>query len=232
MKKSIIAAGAASVALAALPMAGVFAETTSFTDQAVVKVERGCTFVVTDNTTPTPNVIGLTNPRVFQKTVTLGEFVILGGTGGNETTGAASAQNIAVSCSADAENEESWSISAKGGHFVDEAFTSSTVMTGASGGTSIGTAGGAPTTGATSSWAFRVDTTANSNYKAADTWYAVPAAGTGTEGADVVVASGTPSATGTVSFAPSYRVYVGTNQEADTYTGYVTYTLSDTLSNN
>ena len=46
MKKSIIAAGAASVALAAMPVVGAFAASTGgpFTDTLVVNIDNACTF--------------------------------------------------------------------------------------------------------------------------------------------------------------------------------------------
>ena len=231
MKKSLIAgAGVAALSMAALPFAGVFAEATHFTDQVQVTVEKGCSFEVTDGSS-TPAVIALTDPRVFSDTATLGEVVTLGG---SNNLGASSVQNIAVSCSADAATDESWSITAKGGHYVDSNFTASTSMAATNGGTAITTdsAHTAETTGATSYWSFRIDTTASSSYKATDTWYAIPAAGAGTGGADVVVASATADKDANVAFTPSYRVYVGTAQEADTYTGYVTYTIADTFTNN
>ena len=231
MKKSLIAsASVAALGMAALPFAGVFAEATHFTDQVQVTVEKGCSFEVTDGAQD-PAVIALTDPRVFSDTATLGEVVTLGG---SSNLGAQSVQNIAVSCSADAATDEAWDITAKGGHYVNDTFTASTTMDPTVGtNTAITTDGShtAETTGATSYWSFRVDTSASSSYKAPDTWYAIPAAGAGNSGADVVVAHAVADKDANVSFTPSYRVYVGTAQEADTYTGYVTYTISDTFTN-
>ena len=234
MKKSLIAgASVAALGMAVLPFSGALAAVQQFTDQVQLTIQRGCSFEVTDGTTPTPAVIALSDPRVFSdNTVTLGEVTILGG---SDNTGASSTQNIAVACSSDGESGETWTISGRGGHYTDgdndpetpDTFSASTTMAPSNNSnTPIASTTGktAETSGATSYWSFRIDTDASSNFKTADTWYVIPSA-------ETTVASATPDADTNVSFTPSYRVYVGTDQQADTYTGYVTYTLADTLSN-
>lgn len=224
MKKSLLAAGVASLAVAAVPVLGVFAETTQFTDQVQVIIDRGCTFEVTDASNATTD---LTDPRTFSKNVTLGEVVIFGSESGDQAS--SPVQNIKVACNDDARSGEGWTISAVG--------SQETVVNGMTPATSTHTtiasdsAHTAETSGGTSYWSYRINVTggqtsygATTQQGAVKTWYQVPST-------DQTVATGTPSKDTDASFAPEYRVYIGTNQEADTYTGKVTYTLSDTMSN-
>lgn len=69
MKKSIIAASAASLAVAALPIAGVFAATSnSFTDTLTVGVKGGCTI----EESATGATAGTYKDRQFEATIPVG----------------------------------------------------------------------------------------------------------------------------------------------------------------
>ncbi|MBQ2695119.1 hypothetical protein IJG04_00560 [Candidatus Saccharibacteria bacterium] len=89
MKKSLIAAaGVSAFAAVAMPMAGVFADTMTITDNLSVTVNASCTMATSDgsSTTVTGNSYsGTGNP---------GELVVLG------TTGTASPTNITIKCNA------------------------------------------------------------------------------------------------------------------------------------
>ena len=216
MKKSIIAgAGVAALGFAAMPILGVFAETSgTFTDTVEVTVSRSCTFEMNDGATPTPNPIN-TADRAFSRSTTAGSLVKMGGTGTD--TGASSTANVSIVCNTDGTSgsTETWSVTAVGA----QAAGSENKMIASGTGTAIET--GTTTTGATSYWMFRVAAPATGVVGSYNSWSAIPAT------AQAIV-SGNVS-TAAVTFTPEYQVYVGTAQEADTYTGKVKYTISSTL---
>ena len=214
MKKSLIATGAASLALAAMPMAGVFAQTLNFTDQVEVTVSAGCSFEVTDSNT---DVVDLHSPRMFAANAELGQVVVLGGTAQAGATGTYGQQNITVACNT-SDSTKSWSVSAVGAQTSGD---ENKMLPTQNANTKIETSNAEVTSGGTSSWAFKIE--GGSAATTYGDWSAVP----GTT--PVTVATGEANAASDASFAPAYRVYVGTNQQADTYTGKVAYTLSDTL---
>ena len=211
MKKSIIATGAASLALAAMPVVGAFAQTLTFEDDVVVTVSAGCSFEVTDDQAA---VTDLDSPRIFEADAELGEVVILGGTA---QAGATNEQNITVACNT-TDATKSWTVTAVGAQASGDENKMLPLVTANA---KIATSGDEVTSGGTSYWAFKIEGgSAAGNY---GSWSAVP----GTTA--VTVATGAANAATDASFAPAYRVYIGTNQQADTYTGKVAYTLSDTL---
>ena len=76
------------------------------------------------------------------------------------------------------------------------------------------------TSGSTSAWSMKVvapSTGVQNGYGS----YSVMPSTTG-----VVIVTGNTSTSTDVTFTPEYRVYVGTDQAADTYTGTVTYTIA------
>ena len=224
MKKSIIAASAASLAVAAMPVVGVFADsnpTTEFTDEVKVTVEGGCSF---QSKNSTPAVIDLATPRHFDATVNAGSVTILGGTNNAHLRSEETAQTISVVCNK-TDGTKTWSVAVAGSQATSN--TNKMVATGS--GTAIASDGShlKETSGTTSYWSMRINSSASTNSMAPgenDAWYQVPASSS----AAVVSNAATTSE---ISFMPEYRVYVGTAQEPDVYTGKVTYTLSDTFSN-
>ena len=222
MKKSLIAgASVAALGMAALPFAGVFAQSLTFTDVVKVAVQSGCSFEVKDGSDA---IIDLTSPRVFYQQAELGQVVTLGGTNntgeitdGTQGATATSEQNITVTCNT-SDAQKSWTVTAVGSQTTGN----ENKMLGALQGSTAITTNAQhleDTSGDTSYWSMMIDSTSASNDY--DDWNVIP--DTATE-----VATGTASTTA-ATFAPAYRVYVGTAQEADTYTGKVTYTLSDTF---
>ena len=88
-----------------------------------------------------------------------------------------------------------------------------TVMNATGDGTDIAT--GTATSGDTSNWAMKVTGTGASGFT---TFAEVPSSAT-----DVATGSGS---TATATISTTYQVFVSATQQADTYTGQVTYTLS------
>lgn len=221
MKKSLIAAAGATLAVSAMPVVGVFAEQTvqdSFTDTVQVTVLEGCIFAseITSGQTTTTNANA---DRTFTKGDAVpGELIEFG----DESTmeGADDGKKIKFYCTNDGNTTKTvtYSITAVGG---DGGSNPSTVMAAADGGTSIAT--NLNVSGATSGWAMKI--TSNNAYTSEtqgasfNTWHVIPNSAT-------TVATGSASTGQSVEFKPAYQVYIGTAQEADTYTGHVTYTLS------
>ena len=203
MKKLAIAG--ASLALAAMPVVGVFAaDQSSFVDHLQVTVAGGCT-IETSATTGD----GTYADRSFSATIPAGTVGYL-----NDESGTHSGATLTVSCNG-ADATKAWTV---------------TVTPPASGtlkGTTDNTktiAPGEATSGATSGWAIKSNTgngtyTVNTweNYKAAPTAAAPFLKGSLAQGA-----SGT--------FNPSYQVFVATGQAPEVYKGDVTYTV--TVGNN
>ena len=216
MKKSLIATGAASLALAAMPMAGVFAAATpagDITDTLNVNIPAGCTIVNNNSTTGGDG----SNPHLTNSyTVEMqnGEFRTgIGGTS-DQTSGTTADNSIDVSCNtgAGAGAEAGWKLTAVGagtaGHTTElyNADATDQIVTGTA------------TSGATSNWAFKVATASGASYATgySNAYAAVPSAE-----ADIVTGSGSLAD----AFTITYQVYVDQTQDTGTYTGAVKYTL-------
>ena len=221
MKKSIIATGAASLALAAMPVVGVFAAdpaTSSITDEIEITIAKECA-IKTTATDPSQGIgDGTTTNQKFTATMQNGELKVLGGSAGTGASGTASSViDVVCNDSATSGDATSWKLTAVGGNGT----TASTVLDAAASGTDIVT--GTATSGTTSNWAMKVEgasgLTIQNGFSA---FRAVP-------GTAEVVTTGNGTKSG--AFTASYQVYIGTNQAADTYTGHVTYTLTNPAGN-
>lgn len=201
MKKSLIATGAASLALAAMPMTGVFAATSTMTDTLNVNIPASCTIRnsrTQGESTATENIYNITMKN-GQLRSDIGDSGKDGNTHDN---------NIVVNCNVQSGSGAEWSLAAggKGG---------STTLSGSAGSIATGTA----TTG-NSSWAFKTTAsgvTYTSPY-ASGVFAPVPATST-------TIATGT----GNASFLMNYQVYISTTQATGDYTGGVVYTLTNPL---
>lgn len=200
MKKSLIAAAGASLAVAAMPVVGVFAATdysANFTDTVEVTVNQSCIF---RNATSKAEIKGETAGRTFTKdNVQPGTLVTFSSAAGADVT--VPAVELYCTQSGNAATG-TYTISAEGAGTSG----SETQMTGAAGSISTGTT----FSGATSAWAYSIDGTNYSVIPSSTTQIKTDSITTGTA----------------ETFAPSYKVYVGTGQAAGTYTGKVKYTLS------
>ena len=193
MKKSLIATGAAAVALAAMPALGAFADVT---DTVVLTIPSACSVGQTSSTAGTGKTMSELNAENGQ----VYTFAADGTAGGT----------IKVSCN----DTGGWMVKAVGsgdGATVD-------VMDASGSGTDIATAAGSPTSG-DSKWGFKVasSTSGVSIETGYSDWAAVP-----------TTAQKVASGTGAISegqINTGYRVWVSTTQQADTYTGKVTYTV-------
>ena len=198
MKKSIIAASAASLAVAALPIAGVFAATSnSFQDTIRVGVAGGCTL---ENSEQSEAGDYTKSDREFTKDIAAGTVGYLNA----DDTGAATAEKgtVTVSCNTDA-STSTWQIK------LD--------VTNLSNGTAAqDITGGAQTSGETSGWAIKSNATGTT---ASNPFASYTAAANTT-----IFLSAT--ANNEVTFNPSYQVYVGPNQAPGTYTGTAVYTVT------
>lgn len=223
MKKSIIATGAASLALAAMPVVGVFAEpdagSPSVVDNVTVVINESCTFQAKSGTDTVVNPTDGSITRNFSKNATLGSTVYLG----DEAQGGSGAQGTAVTiegvCNSDGGSTKTgtWTISALGSNSAKMIKTGGT---GAGDPDNIPT--GTATSGTDSAWAMKIVSSTTGGF---GSWKEVPSA------------SATPVHSGTAdgesfSFKPQYQVYVGTEQASGTYTGTVTYTIASTWDNN
>ena len=188
MKKSLIAAGAVSLTLAAMPALGAFADVT---DTVQITINGACSVGGTTATTGAG--------------VTLTDTMTNGSLKTWEANGTAGGK-LVVSCN----DASGWNIKAVGA----STGTSSTSMTPTGSGTPIAT--GTATSGATSNWAFKVSGTGA--VTAYTSFAAVPGNAT-----KVATSSATASA---VQINTGYQVWVSATQQADTYTGKVTYTVA------
>lgn len=215
MKKLAIAG--ASLALAAMPVVSVFAATSTVTDEIVVTIAKEC--AITTNTTDPDQGIGdgTHTDRTYTASMQNGELKVLGGSANVGATGTETAVvNVVCNDSATSGDATSWSLTAVGG----DGTTASTVLDATGSGTDIIT--GTATSGATSNWAMKVDLASGLTAQGGfDEFRAVP-------GTPAVVTTGNGSKS--AAFTPSYQIYIGTNQEADVYTGHVTYTLTNPAS--
>lgn len=205
MKK--IAIAGASVALAAMPVVGVFADSTKtvFNDNISVSVPGSCTIEGASTGTYTNN--DRTFPTV---TITAGTYNFI-----NDESGTHSGQTMTVHCTT---NSGTWSIGVA---------PSTNALLGDNG-TSINP--GDATTGSTSAWAIQSNAIAASGGNlTTDNYATYTGYDAGTK--SVFLAADAKAGAG-ATFNPSYRVYVNPDQAADTYRGTVTYTLTYTEPSN
>ena len=182
MKKLAIAG--ASVSIAALPVAGVFAATgTTVTDTVEVTVNSACTIESTNAS------------NTYSATMTNGQLKSDFGS----TT-------MSISCN----DAAGWHVTAVGSG-ADK--TDKTAINATGTGTDIAT--GTATSGATSNWAMKVTGSTATGFT---TFAAVPGSATD-------VAKSTVS-TSQSEIVTTYQVFISATQQADTYTGQVTYTLA------
>ena len=199
MKKSIIAASAASLAVAALPVVGVFAATsTQFTDTLTVGVEGGCTMEDTSGST------GTYKNREFEGTITAGTSdELTAQTGTDLYTG-----GFTINCNTTTGNFKVTVGATNDGDLKDGNNAISPLAANATMG------------GNTSSWAIKSNaqgtTTANpySDYKGF------------VAGDFITFAASSTESPAEITFNPSYKVYVAPGQTPGNYTGTVTYTIT------
>lgn len=197
MKKSIIAAGAASVALAAMPIVGVFADSTGYVvDNITATITDGCTITRAD----VPSGGEVAN---FARGVA---FSVVAGT---LVTNQAS-PTVTLTCS-----DDGWNVTAKGtgGNSAPTALyldSSNSIQA------------GTETSGNTSKWAYKVDGVidpAGTSTAITGTYAAITAS-------DVPVITATQASAKTATFTPYYQVWAQADQAAGAYTGQVTYTVN------
>lgn len=205
MKKSIIAASAASLAVAAMPVVGAFAATSTVTDTLNVNIPASCT-IRNDETTGESSGTPSTE-NVYNVTMKNGELRDDIGTGASGVTGD-NDNTIEVSCNIQSGTDAGWSLAAagKGGStaLVEQTDSSKTIPTGDG-------------TGTTSYWQFKTAATGvtYTTPYASGQFAAVPSSAT--------IATGT----GDAEFTMTYKVYVDLEQATGTYTGGVVYTLTN-----
>lgn len=211
MKKSIIATGAASLALAAMPVVGVFAADTSVTDTLKVTINKACT-LRNNNTTVDGSTGAPTTNNEYSVTMSNGQLRSDIGTGASGVTGT-SDNTIDVACNTNAgETGSNWTLTAAGKN-------DSTDLS-AGGSLKIATGTNTEASG-DSSWAFKVAGEAASGATLSpveaynNKFAAVPDSAT--------IATGSGSAT----FTMTYQVYVNPTQATGSYTGGVVYTLAN-----
>ena len=144
MKKSLIAgAGVAALGFAAMPILGVFAASSTVTDEVTVNIASSCA-VTTSGTTGTIGN-GTSTNSIYTKNMQNSQLAEINGA---DATGTSS-NIISVVCN-DASASSTWKLTAVGG----DGTTASTVMDAAGSGTDIVT--GTATSGPTSNWAMKV----------------------------------------------------------------------------
>ena len=221
MKKSIIATSAASLALAAMPVVGVFAAdagSPSSVDNVTVVSEESCTFQAKANgsaVTPSGTAPGSVT-RNFRKDATLGATVELGGDPTQSTSGSTDANPITIegvcnSGETGSAKEGTWTISALGAN------SAKMVKTGSDAADTDNIPTGTATTGTASAWAMKINQTGATGGYAS--YKEVP------DTTATAVATGQANGQ-SFTFQPQSRVYVGTEQASGTYTGTVTYTIA------
>ena len=209
MKKSLIAAGAASVALAAMPVLGTFADVI---DTVEITISSACGVASTTAGDPATETTNAT----FEKDMTNGsywEWAPASGTGGS----------LYVACN----DTSGWNVTAQG-YSGETAGT--TTMIPSSTGTAIPT--GTTLDGTASAWAFKVadgDTGATMVTAYSNAYAQIPAAATRV--AYKANAQGNPSMISDGLIYTGYKVSVSPTQEADTYTGKVKYVVSAGVGN-
>lgn len=219
MKKkalAISASAASVVAVLAAPLCSFADEIDTFTDSVQVTVNSSCGLSQTsDDLTTVEGITGLTTEA----------SMAVGTTHEWSSTSESSTPNRGTTVSVVCNDLDGWSVYAKG--------DGGTTMAPAGNGTPIATLSAPegeveafPSSGATSKWAFKIEKPSGSNITIVNdginygAWAPVPSA------YDKVATSENGATNFTTGkFSTAYKVYVGTNQQADTYTGSVVYTL-------
>ncbi|MBR2543760.1 hypothetical protein IKF04_00465 [Candidatus Saccharibacteria bacterium] len=219
MKKSIIATGAASLALAAMPVVGVFAAANgTVTDTLTVNIPPSCT--ITNQINPQGPADGTAPALANSYTVIMKNGQVRSDIGGasDATTAGTTDNSIDVSCntpSGSEADEAGWKLTAIGAGtagYEDK-------LHGTAGDISTGTG----VTGSDSQWAFKVVKGEGDNYS-----YTSPYAGgfaevPSTDDGEMELINGRGNASG--AFTMTYQVYISKTQTTGTYTGAVKYTL-------
>ena len=225
MKKSIIATGAASLALAAMPIVGVFATGNTLTDHIEVTVPAACS-ITNGNTDEDAAQSNVNN--YYKAEIKNGQYKVITAADSDpahHTSPQVADNTVEVSCnSTSGDASTSWRLTAIGdgetGHKAELYNATGTATDNknviASAATPVTAAGGD-----TSDWSFKVSQTGNAATAASgfgfDTFYQIPSA-------EKDLATGNGS-TAVGAFTMTYGVYVSGTQEAGTYTGAVKYTL-------
>ena len=192
MKKSLIATGAASLALAAMPALGAFA---AVTDTVQLTIASSCSVGGAGGSSSSTGKT-ITEPAAVNSH--LYQYDANGTNGGT----------LKVTCN----NASGWQVKAVG---AGEG-SPNTSMKPSGSGTAIVT--GTATSGDDSNWAFKI---AGTTGVTVPTTYASYAAVPATE---TTVATGS-AAVNEGTIYTGYQVWVSATQQADTYTGKVTYTI-------
>ena len=190
MNKKALGIGAASFALAALPVVGVFADTTR-TDTLSVTIEKGCSFAATA-------------ADGVNHAVTLGQGAAL-----------QDIEGVKFNITCNGGNDGTWKMTALGesgaklsdgaGHEIES--------------------GSGTLDGSSSNWAFKLSVDGGAQIDGTYGNYSqIP--GTATE----VVKNTSSTATDDATIQAYYGVSASSSQDAGTYTGRVTYTLTNTPS--
>jgi hypothetical protein len=203
MKKALIA-GAASVALAAMPVVGVFAAdptSTSFTDTLTVGVAGGCTIEQSDASAEA----GTYTNREFTQNIAVGNVGYLNAA---DATTPPTTGGVTVSCNTDA-STTSYTVSVAVDGLTDSNVTPAAKQT---------IAGGMATSGDNSAWAIQSNATGFESTSTNNPFATYKTAATGT--------FLTATAADEVTFNPSYRVYVAPEQPQGTYVGHAVYSIN------
>ena len=186
----------ASAALAAMPVVGVFAATSSqFTDTLTVGVEGGCTL---ENSTQASAGDYSVSDRSFTADIAAGTVGYLNAT--DASTASTTAGTVSIECNTSSAGD-TYTVTVTIDGLTDSSISET-----------IG--GGAYTSGATSGWAIKSNATgATTNpfqsYTAASSTTFL-----------------TGNASATVTFNPSYQVYVAPDQAPGTYVGHAVYNIA------
>ena len=198
-KKSIIATGVVAAAAVTLPFAGnALAITSTVNDTVNVNIGEACTI---DSSSTTAG--STTTNNTYSVTMTNSQLKsdIGNGSGTN---------SLSVQCNS---STTTWGLTAVG---AGTGANVSQMTPAGSGSTPIAT--GTETSGNASKWAFKVAGATGLNIQGGyDQFSAVPTTST-------TIATGT--GTKAAAFTLNYQVWISATQEADTYTGKVTYTLT------
>ncbi len=205
MKKSIIAAGAASVVLAAMPVVGVFADnyagslTGSNTDTVQLTINQSCTFSGAVSTDATEGIINL------------GTY--------DAPTATTSTKNggiMSITCN----DEDGWTIKA-----------SATALNNPTSGDVQYTIPFGAQNAQGSKWTALLTIDANNTDLVTNNWSSYATAAT-VNGGTTVVTSNTDNTTNRVkpvvgmTVTPTYQAVIGASQQAGTYQGQITYNFA------
>ena len=210
MKKTIIAAGAASVALAAMPIVGAFA-LTSHTDTLQVDIQTQCSFGYTDG--ETPHVINVPAPAHTDGSAGAAPGAWTGDTlSATMLNGTALTDFGKTTLSVYCNNEDGYSIEVTSANALAGATVSNSIP--------VNDSFSASSTG----WSYKLVAGASNRgtVEAAhdDTW------ATSANAAEVIAGYSGATANAGDSYTITYGVGVDETLPADTYTGTITYVLN------